>query len=143
MKSEDLTKFKGELKTALQQWGETKIDELFPGTAAAKQFMKNGLHNILNRYAAQMNQRLDQFFVFVANDKGVIDSDVMVDTVAGIFKEINPAQQYNLGLVEMTVGDGKLCIDLPDNMFLNMIFGNKNTVTFTTDDILDFKNFFN
>lgn len=143
MKADDLTKFKGELKTALQEWGETKIDELFPGKAAAKQFMKNGLHNILNRYDAQMNQRLEQFFVFVANDKGVIDSDVMVDTVAGIFKEINPAQQYNLGLVEMTVGDGKLCIHLPDNMFLNMLVGNKNTVTFTTDDILDFKNFFN
>ena len=43
----------------------------------------------------------------------------------------------------MTVGDGKLCIHLPDNMFLNMLVGNKNTVTFTTDDILDFKNFFN
>ena len=63
MKAEDLTKFKGELKTALQEWGETKIDELFPGKAAAKQFMKNGLHNILNRYDAQMNQRLDQFFL--------------------------------------------------------------------------------
>lgn len=143
MKAEDLTKFKGELKTALQEWGEAKIDELFPNKAAAKTFMKNGLNNLMCRYDNQMNQYLDQFFLFVADDKGVIDSDVMVDTMAGIFKEINPAQQYHLGMVDVVVGGGELAVHLPDNMFLNMLVGNKGSVKFTTDDILDFKNLLN
>lgn len=143
MKAEDLTKFKGELKCALQEWGETKIDELFPGKAAARTFMKNGLNNLMCRYDTQMNQYLDQFFLFVADDKGVIDSDVMVDTMAGIFKEINPAQQYHLGMVDVVVGGGELAVHLPDNMFLNMLVGNKGSVKFTTDDILDFKNLLN
>lgn len=143
MKTEDLTKLKGSIKTALQEWGEAKIDELFPGKATAKQFMKNGLHNMLNRYDQQMNQYIDKFFLFAASDKGVIDSDVMVDTVAGIFNEIDPVQQYHLGLVDLTVGKGELGIHLPDNMFLNMLVGSKGVIKFTTDDILDFKNLLN
>lgn len=143
MKAEDLNKFKGEIKTAMQQWGEAKIDEIFPGKAMAKQFLKNGLHNTLRRYDEQMNRYLDQFFLFVADDKGTIDSDAMVDTVAGIFSEIDPVQQYHLGLVDVTVGKGELGIHLPDNMFLNMLVGNKGVVKFTADDILDFKNLLN
>ena len=48
MKTEDLTKFKGEIKSAMQAWGESKIDEMFPGKAAAKQFIKNGLNNVMS-----------------------------------------------------------------------------------------------
>ena len=143
MKTEDLTKFKGELKTAMQQWGEAKIDELFPGKAAAKTFMKNGLNNVLNRYDQQMNQYIDYLFMFVADEKGVIDSDVMVDTVAGMFREIDPVQQYRFGMVDVTVGKGELGIHLPDNMFLNMLVGNRGVIKFTAEDILDFKNLLN
>lgn len=143
MKAEDLTKFKGEIKSAMQDWGESKIDELFPGKASAKQFMKNGLHNMLNRYDQQMNQYLDQLFLFVADERGVIDSDVMVDTIAGIFSEIDPIQQYNLGFVDVTIGKGELGIHLPDNMFLNMLVGQRGAIKFTTNDILDFKNLLN
>ena len=143
MKTEDLTKFKGELKTAMQQWGEAKIDELFPGKAAAKTFIKNGLHNVLNRYDQQMNSYIDYLFMFVADEKGVIDSDVMVDTMAGMFKEIDPVQQYHFGMVDVTVGKGELGIHLPDNMFLNMLVGNRGVIKFTAEDILDFKNLLN
>lgn len=143
MKTEDLNKFKGEIKTAMQDWAEAKIDELFPGKAAAKQFMKNGLNNLMNRYDQQMNGYIDNFFMFVSNEKGEIDSDVMVDTIAGIFKEIDPVQQYHLGMVDLTIGKGELGIHLPDNMFLNMLVGSKGVIKFTTDDILDFKNLLN
>lgn len=143
MKAEDLNKFKGEIKTAMQQWGEAKIDELFPGKAAAKTFLKNGLNNMMNRHDQKMNEYIDYFFLFVADDKDTIDSDTMVDTVAGMFKEISPAQQYHLGMVDITVGEGQLAVNLPDNMFLNMLVGNKGVIKFTTDDILDFKNLLN
>lgn len=143
MKAEDLTKFKGEIKTAMQQWGEQKIDELFPGKAAAKTFMKNGLHNMMNRMDGKMNEYIDYFFLFTADEKGVIDSDVMIDTVAGMFKEISPAQEYRFGMVNVTVGGGELAVHLPDNMFLNLLVGNRGVIRFTTEDILDFKNLLN
>lgn len=143
MKTADLNKVKGDIKTAMQDWANSKIDELFPGKATAKQFMKNGINNLMNRYDQHMNEYIDKFFMFVANEKGEIDSDVMVDTVVGIFKEIDPVQQYHLGMVDVTVGKGELGIHLPDNMFLNMLVGSKGVIKFTADDILDFKNLLN
>lgn len=143
MKTADLNKVKGDIKTAMQDWANSKIDELFPGKATAKQFMKNGINNLMNRYDQHMNEYIDKFFMFVANEKGEIDSDVMVDTVVGIFKEIDPIQQYHLGMVDVTVGKGELGIHLPDNMFLNMLVGSKGVIKFTADDILDFKNLLN
>jgi len=143
MKTADLNKVKGDIKTAMQDWANSKIDELFPGKATAKQFMKNGVNNLMNRYDQHMNEYIDKFFMFVANEKGEIDSDVMVDTVVGIFKEIDPVQQYHLGMVDVTVGKGELGIHLPDNMFLNMLVGSKGVIKFTADDILDFKNLLN
>lgn len=143
MKADDLIKFKGEIKTAMQQWGEAKIDELFPGKAAAKTFMKNGLNNLMARHDQKLNEYIDYFFMFVADEKGTIDSDVMVDTVAGMFREIEPEQQYSLGLVDITIGKGELGVHLPDNMFLNMLVGKRGVVKFTADDILDFKNLLN
>ena len=143
MKAEDLTRFKGEIKTAVQKWGEAKIDEHFPGKAAAKTFMKNGLNNVMNRYYQQMNQYIDYLFMFVADEKGVVDSDVMVDTMASMFREIDPDQQYHFGMFDVTVGKGGLDIHLPDNMFLNMLVGNRGVIKFTAEDILDFKNLFN
>lgn len=143
MKADDLIKFKGEIKTAMQQWGEAKIDELFPGKAAAKIFMKNGLNNLMARHDQKLNEYIDYFFMFVADEKGTIDSDVMVDTVAGMFREIEPEQQYSLGLVDITIGKGELGVHLPDNMFLNMLVGKRGVVKFTADDILDFKNLLN
>lgn len=143
MKTADLNKVKGDIKTAMQDWTNSKIDELFPGKATAKQFMKNGINNLMNRYDQHMNEYIDKFFMFVANEKGEIDSDVMVDTVVGIFKEIDPIQQYHLGMVDVTVGKGELGIHLPDNMFLNMLVGSKGVIKFTADDILDFKNLLN
>ena len=143
MKTADLNKVKGDIKTAMQDWANSKIDELFPGKATAKQFMKNGINNLMNRYDQHMNEYIDKFFMFVANEKGEIDSDVMVDTVVGIFKEIDPVQQYHLGMMDVTVGKGELGIHLPDNMFLNMLVGSKGVIKFTADDILDFKNLLN
>lgn len=143
MKADDLIKFKGEIKTAMQQWGEAKIDELFPGKAAAKTFMKNGLNNLMARHDQKLNEYIDYFFMFVADERGTIDSDVMVDTVAGMFREIEPEQQYSLGLVDITIGKGELGVHLPDNMFLNMLVGKRGVVKFTADDILDFKNLLN
>lgn len=143
MKAEDLNKFKGEIKSAMQAWGEAKIDELLPGKAAAKTFIKNGLNNMMNRHDQKLNEYIDYFFMFVADEKGTIDSDVMVDTVAGMFKEINPAQEYHLGMVDITVGGGEMAVHLPDNMFLNLLVGNRGVVKFTADDILDFKNLLN
>lgn len=140
MKIEDVNQFKGEVKSAFQQWGESKIDELFPERAAARTFMKNGLNNMLNRFDGKINGYVDMFFLFVADESGTVDSDTMIDSLAGLFKEMKE-RKYPVGMVDVTVGNGQLVIDLPHNLFLEMLVGDLGKVKFTTEDIKDFKNY--
>lgn len=140
MKIEDVNQFKGELKGAFQQWGESKIDELFADRAAARTFMKNGLNNMMHRFDNRVNSYIDTFFLFVADESGTVDSDTMIDTLAGLFKEMKE-RKYPMGMVDVTVGNGQLSIDLPHNIFLEMLVGDLGKVKFTTEDIKDFKNY--
>jgi len=140
MRIEDVNRFKGEIKTAFQSWGESKIDELFPNSAMGRTFAKNGLNNAMNRYDSMLNQGIDNLFMFVSKD-GVVDTDVMIDGMAQMFKEMKPSE-YDMGGFHLTVGNGELAVDLPRNIFLDMLVGTSR-LRFTSEDILEFKNLLN
>ena len=78
-------------------------------------------------------------FLFVADKQGVVDSDVMIDTLCNLFKEMEE-RKYPMGMVDVTIGKGQLVIDLPHNLFLEMLVGDLGKVKFTTEDIKEFKN---
>lgn len=139
MKIDDVNQFKGELKTAMQSWAESKVDELFSSRPQARVFMKNAINNVMNRFDDKLNKYIDMMFLFVADKDGVVDSDVMVDTVANLFKEMDE-RHYAMGMVDVTVGKGQLLIELPHNLFLEMLVGDLGRVKFTTEDIREFKN---
>lgn len=137
MKIEDVNKFKGVMKSALQDWGEAKIDEMLPGKATLKAFMKNGLNNLLARHDESLNKWIDGIFLFAADEKGVIDSDSMIDILAGMFKEM-PEKEYCYGPFGVSVGGGEMVISFPHNFLVDMLVG--DSVKLTTEDILDLKN---
>lgn len=140
MRIEDVNRFKGELKTAFQSWGESKIDELFPNSAMGRTFAKNGLNNAMNRFDSKMNENIENLFMFVSKD-GVVDTDTMVDGLAQLFKEMKQSE-YDMKGFHINVGEGKLTVELPKNMFLDMLVG-CGRLTFTSEDILEFKNLLN
>lgn len=141
MKIEDVNQFKGVVKNALQDWGNAKIDEMLAKKAAPKAFLKNGLNNMLTRFDANINKWVDNIFLFVANEDGVIDSDSMIDTLAGIFKEM-PKKEYSFGSFSAIAGGGEVIISFPHNFLMDMLVGDMGSVKFTTEDILDFKELF-
>ena len=140
MRIEDVNRFKGELKTAFQTWGEAKINELFPNSAMARTFAKNGLNNAMNRYDSKLNQGIENLFMFVSQD-GVVDTDTMIDGMAQMFKEMKPSE-YDMGGFHLSVGNGELAVDMPRNIFLDMLVGTSR-LRFTSEDILEFKNLLN
>lgn len=140
MRIEDINAFKGELKSAFQTWGEAKIDELFPNSAMGRTFAKNGLNNAINRYDAMLNQGIENVFMFVSKD-GVVDTDTMVDGIGQLFKEMKPSE-YDMGGFHISVGNGEIALELPKNIFLDMLVG-CNKLRFTSEDILEFKNLLN
>lgn len=138
MKIEDVNQFKGAVKNALQDWGNAKIDEMLPKKAAPKAFLKNGLNNMLTRYDANINKWVDNIFLFVADENGVIDSDTMIDTLVGIFKEM-PKKEYSCGSFSAVAGGGEVIISFPHNFLTDMLVGDMGSVKFTTEDILEIK----
>ena len=122
MKKEDLNLFKGEIKDAIQQWKEGKIDTLFPQKAATKTFFKNAFDNLLSREDSKISKWLDTAFLFIADKDGTIDSDVMIDTINSIFKEMD-IKEYDFGLVHVVIGKGEAVVGLPRNILFDMLVG--------------------
>ena len=137
MKATDINQFKGELKTAIQSWGNSKIDELFKNSIS-RTFAKNGLNNMLNRYDASMNKGIDMLWMFIADENGVVDSDVMVDNVIAMLKEMD-LKEYNIMGLNMIVGKGEVAVEMPNNIFFDMLVG-CSKIRFTSNDINEFKN---
>lgn len=140
MRIEDVNRFKGEIKTAFQTWGESKIDELFPNSAMGRTFAKNGLNNAMNRYDSKLNEGIETMFMFVSKN-GSVDTDTMIDGFAQMFKEMKPSE-YDMGGFHLSVGNGEISVELPKSIFLDMLVG-CNKLRFTSEDILEFKNHLN
>lgn len=142
MKADDVNKFKGQLKTALSDWADNKIEELLPARPTARTFIKRAVNNLLTKEDAKINGWVDTAFLFIADEKGVVDSDTLVDTAADLFKEMEKKEYAVMGMT-FTIGKGELIVNLPTNVLLDMLVGNLSSVTFTTDDLLEFKNYLN
>lgn len=138
MKIEDINQFKGTIKNALQDWGNAKIDEMLPMKTAPKAFLKNGLNNMLTRLDANINKWVDNIFLFVADENGVIDSDTMIDTLVSMFKEM-PRKEYSYGSFSAVAGNGEIVISFPHNFLMDMLVGDMGSVKITTEDILELK----
>lgn len=141
MKYADIAEFTGKCKTAIQQWGDKKIDELFPNKPQLRVFAKRGLDNILTRHDARINKAIDTAMLFVADGNGCIDSDVMIDTLVDLFKEMD-VQKYDLWGIGLGVGKGAVTLDFPHNFVYDMLIGNLGQVKFTAEDILELKDMF-
>lgn len=58
MKVTDINQFKGDLKTQLQIWAESKIDGIFPAKPQVRGILKKGLNN----YMYRIDDKLDKIF---------------------------------------------------------------------------------
>lgn len=142
MRVDDINKFKGQFKSALQKWGNGKIDEIFPNKPQFKAFMKNGLNNVMARMDAKLNKYVDGLVLFVGDENGVIDTDTMVDMAAEVFKEMEP-NRYQFEFMDIEVGRGKVVFNLPQNFMFDLLLGKSGSVTMTVDDLLEMKGMFN
>lgn len=142
MRVDDINKFKGQLKSTLQQWGNCKIDEVFPNKPQLTAFLKNGLNNVMARMDTKLNKYIDGLVLFVGNENGVVDTDTMVDMAAEVFKEMEP-NRYQFEFMDIEVGRGKVVFNLPQNFMFDLLLGKSGNITMTVDDILEMKELFN
>lgn len=142
MKITDINKFKGDLKTTLQEWSEYKIDELFPGRPQTKVMLKRGLNNYLSKTDDKLNNMIDKSLLFITDEKGTIDTDTAMDMFIDLFKEMD-IQEYRMGMIPITIGKGEIVAEIPHHPLLDMVVGNLGKVRITSTDLLELKELFN
>lgn len=141
MKATDINKFKGDLKAAIQEWVEYRIDELFPNKPQTKVLLKRGLNNYLSKADGKLNSMIDNSLLFITDENGTIDTDVAIDMFVDMFKEMD-IQEYKIGMIPITVGKGEIVAELPHNPLLDMVVGNLGKVKITSADFLELKELF-
>lgn len=101
-------------------------------------YMKRGCHNIIRRYKDNINNGIDNAALFLADEEGNINADTLFMDAMELFKGMEETP-FDIGFVTGTIGKGKVCVTLPDNILMNVIFGNKKTITLNEDDFLELK----
>lgn len=140
MRIDDVNAFKGAVKDAVMSWANAKVDELFKGKPVGH-FVKKAVGNYIAREDAKINSYIDNAFLFLADENGVIDSDTVIDDVCGVFTDMKD-KTYPCGPVDIKVGNGELAVLLPHNFLLDMFTGGMGVIKFTKEDFLELKNYF-
>lgn len=138
---ENIAELTGNIKVSVKNWANVKIDELAadrPRLKAASVYLKRGLSNYMEREDKRINSMIDGISLFVADKDGNIDTDMLIDDAIAMFKEmdINFAE---IGMFGIEYGKGEITINIPHNIFFDMIFGDLGKIKITTDDLLEIK----
>lgn len=135
---------KEKMLSSLDTWLKRRVDEMVsdnPALSLPSVYIKRGCHNILNKYEGKISQSIDNAALFLADENGDINTNTLFTDAMEIFKGLED-NTFDIGLVQGVVGKGRISITLPDNIFTNIIFGNKKTITFNENDFLELKSLF-
>ena len=134
----DIAAFKGNLKTAIQMWSSDLVDEIL-SSPVRRRNIKRYIENWLDFQDERINKLLDNVVLIGLDKDGNINSDLIVEEMAALFKEF----EYHSSVwgCNIDISNGKAVISLPDNMVSYLLFGNKGGFSFNEQDILKIKDY--
>ena len=94
---EEICNFKKDLKCNIKKWAEGKITSLCtdrPKLKPASVYLKRGLNNWLDREDARIDSMVDNVLLFVTDENGNIDTDVIMTDLIAMFKEMDVQQAF-------------------------------------------------
>ena len=141
---EEIGKLKCDLKTNLQQWMESKIDALYadrPRLKSVSVYLKRGRNNWLAREDMRINKIVDNSMLFITDENGNIDVDVVMEDLIRMFREMD-TRETMIGVFPVEYGKGEVRITIPHNPMLDLVFGDLGSVRITADDIMEIKGLF-
>lgn len=131
----------GNVKSAIKKWLYTKIDALAeerPRIKATSVYLKRGIENWMTREEKRINSAVDGISLFVADKDGNIDTDTLIDDIVSMFNEME-VSSAQVGMFDIEYGKGSVTINIPNNIMLNILFGDLGQVKITTEDLLEIK----
>lgn len=126
---------------SIDMWLESRVDEMLsgnPAMAIPAVYMKRGCHNIIKKYKCKISDGIDNAAMFIADENEEINGDTLFADAMELFKGMEEAP-FDMGFLTGTIGKGKVAFTLPDNVLMNVIFGNRKTITFDESDFLELK----
>ena len=135
-----IEELKTSMKSALHEWLDDKVDTLFQGQKGfnpVAYYVKNGIRNAFLRYDEQIDRYLDTLSMFVADEKGVIDTDKLIDDFLQMFRDM-PRQEAEAGPMTIRYGAGEVVLLLPDHPIVSMLLPWRS-IKFTEEDLLEIK----
>lgn len=137
----NVTTLKDKFLDSIDLWLEERVDDLLkgnPSLAIPSIYLKRGCHNIINKYENKISNSIDNVSLFIADENGNIDANTMFNDAMELFNSIDETN-FEIGIVSGMVGKGKIVINIPDNIFTNIVFGSKKSITFNEDDFIELK----
>ena len=134
----DIAVFKGNLKTAIQMWSSDLVDEIL-SSPVRRRNIKRYIENWLDFQDERINKLLDNVVLIGLEKDGNINSDLIVDEMAALFKEFD--YHSSVWGCNIDISNGKAVISLPDNMVSYLLFGNKGGFSFNEQDIIKLKDY--
>lgn len=141
MKTADISKFKGSIKSAMLRWAEHQIDTLLPNRSAAKSLLKNAANNMMSRYEVKIDSGIDAMVLLFGDTDGNLNSDTIIETACNLLQEM-PVTEYTLGSFVAQVGSGEISICFPRSFISEVFAGDLDGIKFTIDDIKEIKKYF-
>lgn len=137
----NITELKKKLLDSADFWVEQRIDDLVernPRMSVASVYLKRGARNWLSKERDTISKAMDGVSLFIADGDGNVNTDTLFEDLLSLFTAMEE-MPYDYGMVSGTIGKGKIRIDIPDNILTNILFGNSDAVTITSDDIKELK----
>ena len=140
---DDINHLKGDIKTALMQWSESKLNSLcmaHPQLKPMSVYLRRGLTNYIDRIEDKVDSAVDMLLLFVADKDGNIDTDMLINDAVEMFK-LTDVHEAKIGIFDLTYGAGEVVLSLPHNPILDIFVGDLGVVKLTADDLLELRNY--
>ena len=140
----ELGKLKNDLLVNMEEWATYKIDTLVeckPNLKVASTYLKRGVRNWIARENCRIDKMVDNVALFIADEHGNINTDVIIDDFLEMFKVMD-VQKANMGIFDIEYGKGEIKINIPHNPVIGLFMGDLGQIKITCDDILEIKYLF-
>ena len=137
----NVTELKDKLLTSLDLWADARISDMVkenPALAIPSVYMKRASHNIIAKNKDSWGKSIDNATLFIADEDGNIDADTIFSDLMQMLENISN-YEFDFGFVKVRIDVGAIAIDLPDNIVTTILFGSKNSISFTKDDFEELK----
>lgn len=129
---------------AFRQWTDSRIESFFiehPQFTKISPYIKRGINNLLLREDKNMEKWIDYAMLFLADEYGNYDAELLFDDAMSIFKDM-PEKPFDFGPIRGTFGKGSIRVELPTNVVTSFVFGDIGAIRITQSDFEELRTMF-